>query len=78
VTQLRVSKNELAGRPQPTLLLPAISLDPLVDGTVRGGLVERLLNILYVLGSIHFRVTSADVRVNISRSTVASPWSVIP
>jgi len=40
-----LSKNGLAGRPQPTLLLPAIFLDPLVDRTVRGGLVERLLNI---------------------------------
>ena len=27
----KLSKNELAGRPQPTLLLPAICLDPLVD-----------------------------------------------
>ena len=40
-----LSKNGLAGRPQPTLLLPAICLDPLVDRTVRGGLLKRLLNI---------------------------------
>ena len=43
----------------------------------RGAFVEYILfTAEYVLGSWHFKVTSADVRVNISRSTVASPWSV--
>jgi len=43
----------------------------------RGAFVEYILfTAEYVLGSLHFKVTSADVRVNISRSTVASRWSV--